>query len=142
MTYATLAQLQDRNSTRMLIQLTDRESPATGLIDVDVINRVLTDTDAMIDGYVGRRYQLPLVTVPALITDLALAIAIYKLHRKTAPDKVRADYDDAIKALGKISTGMIILDVAGNEPQSSGSDAVRITDKERPFTTDTMKGFI
>ncbi|MBL4757578.1 MAG: DUF1320 family protein, partial [Rhizobiales bacterium] len=46
MTYATQAQLLDRYGTRMLISLTDRAKPATGVIDTSVVDRALADTDA------------------------------------------------------------------------------------------------
>jgi phage gp36-like protein len=126
----------------MLIDLTDRSQPATGSIDTDVVDRALADTDSMIDGYLAVRYQLPLSSVPSLVTDLAQAIAIYKMHRRTAADKIREDYLDAIKTLDKISKGSIRLDIAGVEPASSGSGGVQASETDRPLTNDSLKGLI
>ena len=126
----------------MLISLTDRAKPATGVIDTSVVDRALADTDATIDGYLAGRYQLPLASTPALVTELALPIAIYKMHRKVASEKIRKDYDDAMKALREISTGTIRLDIAGAEPASSSTGGVRTSDCDRPMTNNTMKGFI
>ncbi len=142
MSYATQQQLVDRYSERMLVQLTDRALPATGEIDPDVIARALADTDATIDGYLKGRYQLPLASVPPLVTDLALQIAIYKLHRKTPDEKIRKDYDDALRTLRDIANGVVRLDVAGVEPEASGASGVKTNDRERPLTPENLKGFV
>lgn len=142
MTYATLQQLTDRFGERMLLQLTDRSKPPTGVIDVDVVNRALADTDAMIDGYVAGRYAMPLSDVPPFLVDLAQVIAIYKLHPFAPDPKIKDDYANAIKALERIAAGQIRLPVAGIEPASSGAAGVETIDRERPFTPENLRGFI
>ncbi len=142
MTYATQLNLTDRFGERMLIDLTDRAEVATGLIDVDVIDRALADTDAFIDGYLAARYVLPVATVPDLLVDLAQAIAIYKLHVYAPDPKIEEDYKQAIRTLKDISTGAVRLSIAGAEPEGTGGSGVRITDRERPLTAQNLKGFI
>lgn len=142
MTYATQAQLTDRFGEGFLVDLTDRGAVATGAIDVDVIDRALADTDAMIDGYLKGRYVLPMAATPPLIADLAQTIAIYKLHVYQPNEKIVADYDQALRQLREISAGTIKLDVAGVEPAGTGGTGARATDRERPMTEATMKGFI
>jgi phage gp36-like protein len=142
MPYVTQAQLIDRFGEQMLIALTDRGQDALGVIDTDVINRALAETDALIDGYLSGRYALPLTTTETLLVGVAGAIAIYTLHRYEAPEKVQADYKMAIRTLEQLSTGMIKLTAAGVEAPSNGTTGVQITDRERPFTEDNLKGFI
>lgn len=142
MTYATQAELVERFGETMLIDLTDRANPPAGTIDAGVVADALADTDAMIDGYLLGRYLLPLAATPALLKDLAKAIAIYKLHGDSVADKIRADYQDALKTLDKIAAGTIRLNVAGVEPVSSGASGVKTTDRPRDFTPDNLKGFI
>lgn len=142
MSYVTLAQLTDRFGEQMLIALTDRGVDALGVIDTDVINRALAETDALIDGYLTGRYALPLAATETLLVGVAGDIAIYKLHRYEAPEKVQADYNMAIKTLVGLSTGTIKLSAAGVEAASTGTTGVQITDRERPFTEDNLKGFI
>ena len=143
MTYATLAQLIDRVGEPMLIDLTDRGEVATGAIVAAVVERALVDADALIDGYLAARYQLPLSVTPALITDVAQAVALWKLHVTTPEDKIKLDYEAALKTLREIGQGLIRLpDAQGLEPASSGASGVIVTDRERPFTADNMKGFI
>lgn len=142
MTYATQAELVERFGEDMLIDLTDRADPPTETIDADVVAKALADADAAIDGYLLGRYVLPLASTPALLNDLAKAIAIYKLHRDTTSEKIRNDYMDALKTLTLISNGTMRLNVAGVEPESSGANGVRTTDRPRDFTPDNLKGFI
>lgn len=142
MTYATLQNLTDRYGARTLVALSDRGEVATGVVDADVVARALADTDAQIDGYLATRYALPLAQVPALVADLAQAIAIWKLHPYDPDAKIRRDYDDALRALRDIAEGRIRLDLAGSEPEGSGAGGVTITDRERPLSADNLKGFI
>ncbi len=142
MSYATLSELTERTGEPMLIELSDRAEPPLGAIDNDVVDRALTDADATIDGYLKGRYLLPLAATPPLVRDLALAIAVYKLHRNVASDKVRRDYDDALKLLRDIAAGVVRLDVAGVEPAASGTGGVRATDRARDLTPDNLKGFV
>jgi phage gp36-like protein len=144
MTYATLAQLIDSVGEPMLIDLTDnRADVQTGAVVTAVIDRALADTDALIDGYLASRYSLPLATVSPMVADIAGAVVLWKLHVSTPEDKIKADYEAAIKSLRDIAQGVIrIPDATGLEPASSGASGVMVTDRERPFTADNMKGFI
>lgn len=142
MSYATLADLSARFGDRMLVALTDRGEFATGAIDTAVVDRALTETDAVIDGYLSGRYTLPVTAVPALLTDIALAIAIWKLHVAAPDPKIEADYKDAIRSLRDIAAGTIRLTVAGVDAPDAGASGAQFTDRERPLTADTLKGFI
>ena len=142
MTYATQTQLTERFGAAMLVNLTDRAAIATGVIDVAVIARALADTDAMIDGYLAARYTLPLAEVPPLVADLAMQIAIYKLHVNEPDPKISKDYDNALKMLRDIGAGAVRISAAGIEPAGATANGVVVTDRERPFTESAMKGFI
>lgn len=142
MTYATQQQLTDRYGEAALIALTDQGAVALGVVDVAVIARALTDTDAMIDGYLAARYSLPLADVPPLLSDLAQVIAIWKLHRYEPDPKIAKDYDNARHLLRDIASGAVRVPIAGAEPAATGGSGARITDRERPMTAENLKGFI
>lgn len=143
MTYATLASLTDRYGAQMLVALTDRADVPTGIVDAGVVARALAEADALVDGYLAGLYSLPLMTVPPILPPLAEAIAIYTLHITEPEAKVKADYEAAMKRLSEIAKGVIKLkDAAGIEPAAPGASGVQITDRERAFTPDSMKGFI
>lgn len=142
MPYTTLEELTKRYGTLLLTQLTDRAEVATGQIDADVVAEAIADADAMIDGYVGGRYVLPMTAVPPLLETVAKAIAIHKLHVYEPAPKIEADYRDALATLKDISRGAISLDVAGVTPATTSTSSARVTDRARPMTEATLKGFI
>ncbi|TNF21872.1 MAG: DUF1320 domain-containing protein [Rhodobacteraceae bacterium] len=142
MAYTSLTDLTDRYGARLLISLTDRDTPPAGAVDTDVIDEALADTDALIDGYLANRYKLPMDATPPLVADIAKAVAIYKLHVYSPDQKIKDDYDTALRQLREIGTGAIKLPIAGAEPEDTGGGGARMTDRERPFTEANMKGFI
>lgn len=142
MTYATQAMLVKRFGEQLLIQVTDRGEQPTGQIDADVVAQELANTDAVINGRVAVRYRLPLDPVPNEVADLALAIAIYKLHVHTPGDKITKDYEQALRTLRDIADGKVSLDAEGIAPASSGASGVQFIDRERPLSPESMRGFI
>ena len=123
--------------------LKEQEAERVGVEPTDEqVNAAIADTDALIDGYVARRYALPMATVPPLIKSLALDIAIYKRHVYSPSDKIAEDYKAAIRSLEGISAGSVRLPIAGQETPGSGSSGARVTDRARPMTAANLKGFI
>ncbi len=139
--YCTLQDLIDRYGEPLLREVTDRGDVSADEIDPVAIDRAIADAGALIDGYLKPRYALPLNPVPPLVKRLSLTIALYEAHASVANEKVRRDYDDALKLLTQISSGAVKLDANGTEPASSGSQGARITDRERPFTPENLKGY-
>lgn len=142
MPYVTLAQLIDRFGERALVALTDRDQFATGVIDEAVVDRAIADVDAMIDGYLVRKYALPLTEAQPLLVKIAGAIVFYDLHVTQPDPKVEADYKAALAMLRDIATGTVGLTAAGVEPQNVQGSSARITDRDRQLTQDNMTGFI
>lgn len=142
MNYVTQQQLVDRFGEQLLLQLTDRAVPPAGKIDAAVVADAIRDAGAVIDGYLAGRYQLPLGDVPDLVRDLALSIAIYKLHTYSPDPKIQGDYDGALRTLRDIANGVMRLSVAGIEPTGSQASGVQYVDRARDLTPDNLHGFI
>jgi phage gp36-like protein len=143
MPYATLAGLTARFGADMLVDLTDRALPPAGEIDEGTVDEAIADADAIIDGFLAGRYALPLAGTPRLIQTVAETIAAYKLHAQVAPDKIEKDYRDALKLLERISSGEVrLVGLEGAEPAASGGSGVRTTDRDRPLSPESMKGFV
>lgn len=142
MAYATLQNLVDRYGETTLIELTDRADPPVGAIDAEVVQRALDNASALIDGYVGALYALPVAEVPPLLTQLCEAITCYRLHTYSAPERVEADHKEALETLEKIARGRVRLPIAGREPDRNGGSGVQVTDRERPMNAADMTGFI
>lgn len=138
MSYATQQNLVDRFGERELIELTDRSEPPQGTVDAGVVAAALAAADSLIDSYVGRRYDLPLASVPAQIATVAGDIARYELHTDAPPERVVSARDAALRFLRDVAAGNAVLDVGGEEPAASG-DNVLTSGDDRVFTKDSMK---
>lgn len=143
MGYLTLDQIETQFGHDRIVDLTDRATPPTGEIDTALVAGVIASVEALIDGHIAGRYLLPLTGDHKALTDAALAIAYYKLHVYEPDPKVVRDHKDALAALRDIASGTLRLvgETGASLPGSSASGA-QISDRVRPFSSDSLKGFI
>ena len=139
--YCTQADLVARYGSQMLVDLTDRAAAATGVIDSAVTAAAIAGATAFIDGYLDL-YARPMATVPPLLTEIALAVTIWRLHVGVPGDKTTLDYKDARTTLEQIAKGIVKLSVAGVQQAGTGDTGAVFTDRERALTPETMTGFI
>jgi phage gp36-like protein len=92
------------------------------------IEELVAEASAVIDGYLGRRYSLPLDSTPAVVTAWARSIVRYKLNKDRATDErtdpVVRDYRDALKFLQQIAEGRFSLGL--EDPQASSATATEV----------------
>ena len=141
MGYCTISDILDMMDEDEVIRYTD--DAGAGVINTDVTDKAMTAADALIDSHLAVRYSVPLAPVPDLVRDLAVDIAIYKIHthRPGIPDEVRTKYDDAVKYLEKAASGKIIIPGAAAAPDGESSGSVAITGPSRIFSRDSLKEF-
>ena len=137
---ATQQDMIDRFSEDEIRRLSDRAEPPAGEIDAAVVARALTDASLLIDGYLSGRYQLPIISPPALLGQLACDIARYHLHDDMPTDAVTQRHKDALAHLKLISDGKIKLQVAGIQTPESAAD-VRLEAPGQKFSRKTLGGF-
>ena len=101
------------------------------------IEQASTEADALIDGYLGKRYTLPLPSPPGILTTWARAIVRYKLHgdrlSTETNDPIVRDYRDALKFLEQIAAGKFSLGIEDPTSQGSGLGEVRIDPGKKVF---------
>jgi phage gp36-like protein len=140
MSYATLADLIARAGDAEMRQIADRDRDT--MIDQDVIDAALVHADNLVNGYVGAKYDVPLVTVPDLVRTWAVSIARYILHRNGAPEHVAQDYKDAVASLKDVAAGRISLPVtAGADPLPTAGGQVMASHPDEVFTADKLRGW-
>jgi phage gp36-like protein len=145
MTYCTKQDLIDRFSERELIQLTDRTNTPASTVDDVVVDRALGDATALIDGYIGKVYTLPLATVPDMLVKLSADIARFYLHgegvEKDSP--IRIAYNDAMAYLRDVAKGLIqLIDVgSGETPPAAGGGQVQVISPPKIFSRDSLRNY-
>ncbi|PZR89644.1 MAG: DUF1320 domain-containing protein [Stutzerimonas stutzeri] len=143
MAYATKQDLLDRFGEAELVQLTDKVNRPVSTIDDVPVSRALGDAAALIDGYIGKLYRLPLSALPPVLTKNACDIARYYLHGKAAEKDgpVERAYDEAVSWLKDVSKGVVTLDAEGVAPAQAGGGSVKASAPGRVFTRDSLRDF-
>jgi phage gp36-like protein len=139
--YITQADLVERFGSAQILELSDRDN--TGAIDAGRVAQAIADTSARIDGYLGDRYALPLLTLPAAIPPLACDICRYILA-DLPTGEMRARYDDAIAWFGKVAEGKfgLGLDQTGQVPPSAPEGAPQFVTAPRYLTQERLHDFV
>lgn len=145
--YATLADLLARYSEQELAELTDLDNIPPTTVNEARVNTKLDDAQALIDGYVGQVYRLPLqgcvkpLTVvggaveyvaPPVLTRIACDLARYYLHDNLDPEsEPYLRHKAAIKDLEAVAAGKTQLACpwGGSPGAVLGSDAQTQTDE-------------
>jgi phage gp36-like protein len=143
--YCSKADIISRRLTEtLLIQLTDDQE--YGVADDKVVNDAISEAGEIIDGYLRKRYPLPLSTVPGLLRNLAVDLAVYALYgrgRCGTPERVTTDRDNAVKLLGKIQSGDVVLGVSdpATKAATEGPEAMQVATPGRTFGPDTLEQY-
>lgn len=145
MPYATKQDLLDREGEDMIFAVADRDRDE--VLDEAAIERALADASAEMDGYISRRYSLPLVTAPAWGKQICGDIAIYRLARAAdaLTNELRQRYEDARSfldrvALGKVDLGLPATDEpAGDAGEVKGGE-ILVDAEPRLFSRRRLRG--
>lgn len=143
MAYAAPAALLARYPSARLAELTDDQGQA---VQQDRLATALADATAEIDGYLGRRYTLPLAQVPAVIERVCCDMALYRLMAllpKESVEDARRRYEDAQDWLKDLADGQVHLsDLAGGELPSSTVQRVACVSAGKVFGGGGLGGYL
>ena len=103
--YLTIADLEDHLGAVRFGNLCGSDDPGE---QSAAACAVIARAEALIDGFAGVRYQVPLEKTD-LVSAWTLSIAEYELYRRgpgsTIPEKVRETYRDTLDRLAELSAG-------------------------------------
>ncbi|NII74208.1 phage gp36-like protein [Dyella sp. SG562] len=166
--YVTTAQLAERPAARELAQVATRErdaivddtlmdatlrgldrsawTPEDIAIADDALARIVEaigEADGIIDGYLAKRYPVPLTRVYPVVTNWSRAITRYLLHKDRHSmeqnDPIVRDYRDAQKLLQLAATGQFSLgadDPVLTDPQDND---VQFVSDGNPFRRKSLR---
>lgn len=136
--YASQADIDDLYGTDLLLRIADPNK--TGSPDATIVERGLQSADDLINSYVSTRYNLPLSTVPNVLRDCAIDIAVYKiaLERARRTEEMRTRYDDWMAWLKDLAVGKVGLGLPPSDLDSNGTVDDQRTNVGRSI--DTWRG--
>lgn len=138
MSYTDQAKIEKAISAKTLVQLTD--DLKVGSAVTSIIDEVLVDVKALVDGYCGKEFTDP---VPKIIASISTDIAVFKLYSRRItgemPDSISKLYSNAIKTLEAIQSGKI--KIGESEPIEDLKIKTNKTASDRMFPKDVLNGF-
>lgn len=145
MAYATQQDAIDLYGADYITVSVDRDDD--GSIDTTALSDSLDQATSELDSYIGVRYDLPLVTVPAVLVRFCVDVAVYVACPNPAElteEKIRR-YDAAIKwakgvAKGEVSLGTV--DTPTGVDEEGGSITTNYDTDRRIFTRTKMRGLL
>ncbi len=143
--YATTTDATDLYGEDYVLTSADRDE--VGVVDATAFGDALTQATSELNSYIGARYDLPLITVPAVLVRFCVDIAIYV--SSTSPSELTVEkiarYKAAIKwALG-VAAGNVSLgtdDPAAGVDEDGGTVLTSPVASDRIFTRSKMVGLL
>lgn len=137
MAYLSVDEFKIRLQESDLRQLSDDTGEN---VVTDVIESILQDASDTIDGYIAKKYAVPLITIHAAVKSCTAAVATYELHVRrswTLTDQVKYIYEAALQWLAKVASGDI--EIVGATPAADATAFFQAD--EQKFTDSTLSGF-
>lgn len=106
----------------------------------------IRDADAEIDGYLMKRYPVPMFPAPAVISKYSRDIAIYNLVSRSGIDEGEREsnyltrYKNAIAFLTKVAKGEVDIVKEGTDQAKAAATGFKITSSPRLFSRGSMRG--
>lgn len=141
--YASKQDLIDRDEGMLWNFALDRE---TNTLNDTWINQALEQADDEINSFLGRRYILPLATVPGMLNKIAITIAFYWLadRDQQATNLLEDRYKMQLDTLREIGSGKrdLGLPTLDAQEESSVGKVELVQDNERLFTRKSLGGIL
>ncbi|MEG1845090.1 MAG: DUF1320 domain-containing protein [Clostridia bacterium] len=111
-----------------------------------IIAQAIGDADGEIDGYLAKRYAVPISNPPKIINKCSKDIAVYNLFSRIGIDESTDQktylnrYNSAIKFLTLVAEGKVSIGVESDNPQTAAATGFSVHSNTRIFSRDTMEG--
>ena len=111
-----------------------------------IIYGAIADADAEIDGYLAKRYAVPLSPAPKVINKFSKDIAVYNLFSRIGIDESTDQktylnrYNAAIKFFELVADGKVSIGTEADDPASAAATGFSAKSNTRLFTRGSMRG--
>ena len=111
-----------------------------------LIEAAIADADAEIDGYLAKRYTVPISPAPRVLNKFSKDIAVYNLFSRIGIDESTDQktylnrYNAAIKFLTLVAEGKVSIGTETEDPASAAATGFSAKSNPRLFTRAKMRG--
>lgn len=151
MSYSTRAEVREMikdDALNAIIGDTFIEEPAKREeLVAPIIDVAIADADGEIDGYLAKRYAVPLAPVPKVINKFSKDIAVYNLFSRIGIDEGTDQktylnrYNAAVKFLTLVAEGKVSIGAdADGDPAAAAAIGFTVKSNPRLFSRGQMRG--
>lgn len=150
MSYSTRTEVRDMvkdDALNAIIGDTFIEDPAEREELVSpIIDAAIADADAEIDGYLAKRYAVPISPAPRVLNKFSKDIAIYNLYSRLGIDEGTEEknylnrYNAAVKFLTLVAEGKVSIGAETEDPASAAATGFSVKSNPRIFSRGSMRG--
>lgn len=111
---------------------------------IPIIEEAIGDADGEIDGYLVKRYPVPLSSIPKVINKFSKDIAVYNLFSRAGIDEGEKEknylnrYKAAVRFLENVAKGVVDIGIIDNTKKANTGFSVNSS--SRLFSRNSMKG--
>jgi phage gp36-like protein len=111
-----------------------------------IIDAAIADAEGEIDGYLTKRYAVPITPTPKVINKFAKDIAVYNLYSRTGIDESGGEksylnrYNAAVKFLTLVAEGKVSIGAQADQPQIAAAAGFSVSSNQRLFNRESMRG--
>lgn len=111
-----------------------------------IIEGAIADADAEIDGYLSKRYVVPISPAPRVLNKFSKDIAVYNLFSRIGIDESTDQktylnrYNAAIKFLTLVAEGKVSIGAQADDPKAAATTGFLVKSNPQLFTRDRLKG--
>lgn len=111
-----------------------------------IIDSAIADADGEIDGYLAKRYAVPISPAPKIINKCSKDIAVYNLWARIGIDENTDQktylnrYNSAIKFLTLVAEGKVSIGAQSDDATTAAANGFSIKSSRRLFNRESLKG--
>lgn len=146
MNYCTLEDIRGQVPDSRLVEVTDDLAPnAEGEIKETIVVKAIEESSTLIDAYIGKRFRLPLPSIPRVLRMICVDLTIYNLYERltemNVTEGMKLRYDNAIALLKRIAEGVVSigLDEIGAVDESSFKVSSKLEGGPAIFSLSSMR---
>jgi phage gp36-like protein len=111
---------------------------------VPLVEEAIGDADGEIDGYLAKRYPVPVSPTPKVINKFSKDIAVYNLFSRAGIDEGEKEknflnrYKAAVRFLENVAKG--VIDIGASDNTKRAATGFQVNSNPRLFSRNSMKG--
>lgn len=111
-----------------------------------IIDAAIEDADGEIDGYLAKRYAVPIDPTPKSINKFSKDIAVYNLFSRIGIDESSDQknylnrYNAAVKFLTLVAEGKVSIGAETDTPATAAATGFSVKSNSRLFSRGSLKG--